>query len=143
MPTQLKTLQLLQIPVWVERASIPLQDKIKPVSPATLIFVAETEAEFTSAHQQQLQRILDYLQLSSTALMYADTASETVTKAITRAAANTAINFGQPAAKLLPHLDLIHTHSISAMLTNPACKREVLHDLNRFKHKNAEFSGSH
>jgi hypothetical protein len=123
-PTLKHTLNLLDLPLWVERTTLTL-----PVQ--NLIFLAETKAEFTEAHQAQLSKILDYLNLKNYQLIYQDSA-------LTTEAAAIILSFG---VETLPSLSSPNapyiTLSIDAMLKDPSCKRQVMYDIKALKDQNS------
>jgi hypothetical protein len=125
MMQQAHILKLMGVPVWAERAFMPVSE------PPTknFIFLAETEQDFTAEHQAQLHKILEYLGIQHYKLIYSGSAFETKDIGMI-------ISFG---VKYLPKLEVTPciTLSISEMLKNPPCKRQVLNDLKVLKATNA------
>lgn len=110
-------LQALELPVYVPRPALPsIQKKDR------LLCIEETAAAFSSEHRHQLEKIMHYLQWSadSYTLCYADS--------LNFYHASCCIIFGSYPS--LPEANTsIQTHSLSKMLHEPSCKREVLHAL--------------
>ncbi len=118
--TDLDIVAELGLPIFVPR----LGDELKLAHLALVIFVTETQLEFSNEHQMQLSKILDFLGLKQQdyRLVFGDEPLE--------AAIDTLLCFGKTS---LSAKKSISTHSISAMLSNPACKREVLHAIQTLK----------
>jgi hypothetical protein len=115
-------LNLMGIPLWIERGAVPL-------SPQNLIFLAEKKSAFSENHHAQLVKVLDYLGIFQYRLIYHGDPCEDVPVAL-------ALSFG---AKDLPatiNVQPYMTLSISDMLTNPSCKRQVMNDINPLKDNN-------
>jgi hypothetical protein len=112
-------LQALGLPVFV-----PRQAEVSLPSHALIVLVEERQADFTPAHHTQLQKIMQYLSLPEYVLLYADSDLACKTPRL--------LHFG--ATSNLPQAHHItQTHSISKMLAEPACKKQVLHDLQALK----------
>lgn len=107
----LQILQELDLPLYVMRekevAALPL-----------VVFTDEQSEAFSAEHRIQLDKIMGFLGFGAKdyLLLIGD---QTCTDPI-----NTLLCFGTTPA--LKANRTISTHSISAMLQNPACKREVL-----------------
>lgn len=117
--TDLEILQELELPLFVPRA--PEETEQQPASChfALVVFVAERSPEFSESHQNQLDKILAFLNFNKAeyTLVYSDQAFANT--------CDTFLSFGNPPA--VTAKNIVVTHSVSAMLQNPACKREVLH----------------
>ena len=116
-------LNLMGIPLWVERGAVP-------TPPQNLIFLAEKKTDFSEAHHAQLVKVLEYLGIFQYSLIYHGQAFDHVPIAL-------ALSFG---AKDLPATIDVKPHmtlSISDMLTNPSCKRQVMNDIKPLKDRNA------
>lgn len=110
-------LKLLDLTLWVERSHLP-----EVVTARNFIFLTEKEAQFTEAHRQQLNKILDFLGLQNYQLIYQGASFDL-------SAAQFVLSFGK---QDLPKNACV-TLAISDMLTNPSCKRQVLNDLKPIK----------
>lgn len=120
MNDHLAILKELNLPLYIPR------DPEKPKL-ACVIFVAESEAEFSESHHTQLKKILDFLGFKANdyLLCFKDSA-------FPENEINLLLSFG---AHSLQAARIISTHSISAMLQNPECKREVLHVIQPIRRK--------
>ncbi len=115
----LAILESLDLPLFV-----PRQPETLPVQHRWVVAVEEIEAAFGSLHQTQLQKIMAYLAQSDYIVLFADTECDVQ--------AQTLLQFG--VVKRPPQAGRsIQTLSISQMLTEPACKKQVLYDLQKFK----------
>lgn len=113
----------MHIPLWVERNSEMLMTTTN--LPKTFIFVAEPKDKFSLAHQEQLEKILAYLGFNHFELIYSG-------DPLPKTEADIIVSFG---VKYLPKFATAPciTLSISDMLSNPPCKRQVLNDLKALK----------
>jgi hypothetical protein len=119
MHSNLAILQALDLPLFIPREQeqpMPQHDFI--------VIVEESEAEFSAAHQEQLQKIMAYLKQTDFVLLFAH--SDFNCKA------QTLLHFGTLQGLPQAH-QIVTTQSISKMLTDPACKKQVLHDLQSLK----------
>ena len=85
-----------------------------------VVLVEEIQSAFSALHQEQLQKIMSYLNQSDYFLLFAD--SDLSCKA------QILLHFG--ALATIPDAQqIVKTHSISRMLAEPTSKKQVLHDL--------------
>lgn len=93
-----------------------------------VICVNEAQAEFTPEHQTQLEKIMGFLG-------YTPTDYQLVFKDQTfNDECDLSLSFGEGLGCKAKRS--FKTHSISMMLQNPACKREVLHVIQSLKRAN-------
>lgn len=106
--TDTAILQELGLPVFIMREQKTTAAVIIPA-----VVVSETKTEFSETHQIQLSKIMHYLgyQAHEYQLYFADN----------KLSHSPLLAFGTT------------THSISAMLSNPACKREVLNAIQHLR----------
>jgi hypothetical protein len=125
--SDLSLLQELGIPVYTLRPEEPELPNSQNYD--FVVVVQETEADFTPAHQKQLQKIMAYLGRAPQeyVLCHAQDA-----RLSTHANVKQFLSFGPGKPEYQTTLQ-IATHSISEMLKNPACKRQVLNDLQPLK----------
>ena len=109
----LEILQELNLTVF-----IPREHEEPPPASSFVIALSETEAQFSEAHLAQLSKIMAYLGFAASeyTVCFADTMPKPIPTKL--------LAFGQSAREAT---NCTQTHSISAMLENPAIKREVLH----------------
>ncbi len=119
MSNNLQILQALDLPVFEPRQQVVALPQHRFV-----VLVEETQAEFGAAHQEQLQKIMSYLQQADYVLLFADSAQDYQAQIL--------LHFGSLEALPQAHQQ-VKTHSISKMLADPASKKQVLHDLQSLK----------
>ena len=121
--SDLPILQELGIPIYALRAAEPKA----PSSPNHdfVVVVEEAETDFSAAHHEQLQKIMTYL--GQTPQQYRLCHAEGPGGSI-----QNLLVFGKVKLEAQTRLS-INTQSISEMLKNPACKRQVLNDLQPLK----------
>ncbi len=112
-------LQALDLPIFIPRA----KERVLPQH-RFVVLVEENQATFSDAHQVQLQKIMQYLNQADFVLLYADSDLACQAQILLHFGGLTAL----PAAR-----QCVKTHSISMMLTDPASKKQVLHDLQSLK----------
>lgn len=122
----LKILQELELPLFVPRVQEETPQQEQGPSLPLAVFVSESSAEFSEAHQSQLDKILAFLNFSKEkyTLIFNNQGFNNL--------CDTLLCFGKP-PQPVPAANIVVTHSISAMLRNPACKREVLHAIQHLK----------
>lgn len=116
-------LQELGIPVYAPRPAetagldLPHHDFV--------VVVQEAEADFTPAHQEQLQKIMTYLGRNPQEYFLSYSVGPV-------GSIQNLLVFGEVKWEAQASLH-VKTHRISEMLKNPACKRQVLNDLQPLK----------
>lgn len=91
------------------------------------VLTTESSPEFTEAHQIQLKKIMDYLAYPEKDYVLLHQDSNLSFKA------QTVLQFGPIENACFEVKDKVETLSLSQMLTDPACKRQVLHDIARLR----------
>lgn len=125
MSVQQKTLALMGVQVWQERGVVA-ETMITPLDVKCLAFLAEREQDFSESHHTQIMKILEFLNLHTEyALVFADGAHH-------QTEAEFALGFGVP-YRVKGQKFACQTLSVSEMLKNPSCKRQVLNDLKPLK----------
>ncbi len=127
-PEDLPILKELGLPVFTLREAAPTVETSSHHD--FVVVVEETEADFTPAHQDQLHKIMMYLGRASGQYLLCHSC-EGGNPGGNRSI-NALLSFGTMPAEWDAKTK-IETHSLSAMLQNPACKRQVLNDLQPFK----------
>ncbi len=113
MPHKQAILQALGLPVYVPRV---------PIICSFALWVSEPEAAFGPEHQTQLSKMMTYLGKTPEQyrIFYADVPTDFSPSGL--------LQLGQGPCPLKATMHIV-THSISEMLTTPACKKQVMHDI--------------
>jgi hypothetical protein len=126
MNAELKALNLLGIPVWLQRPATPISiTELMPSHYPYVIYVNELQKDFSLAHQEQLQKILAYLNLTEYQFYYGDHNEDF--------SCNYLLSFGKLPESSFKIQNITQTYSISEMLSTPSCKRQVLQDVSPLK----------
>jgi hypothetical protein len=131
--SELAILQELELPLFALRENIaPQPEKIATPELKTsllpqpfVVCVSENTADFNETHREQLNKILSFLGYNANEylLVFADQTFNEPCDIV--------LSFGS--ARKCTSKQHITTHSLSMMLQNPACKREVLHAIQSLK----------
>ncbi len=133
-PVDLPILQELGIPVFAFREAAPTLEASSHHD--FVVVVEEAEADFTPAHQDQLHKIMMYLGRASGQYLLCHSPDSCHSREGGNPSENSSINALLSFGAMIAEWDAktkIETHSLSVMLQNPACKRQVLNDLQPFK----------